>query len=173
MTMARIKIITFIIISLLLSSCLTVKQIERNCDKFAKVCDVGTSEVITETQTIILRDTLIYWHPMTQVVERVDTVFIQNEVAWTDMSYLEVELAHSTAWVTGNALKHTLTQKGDSIQLQLKNALERIETLKNTTYSETIPIVTKYVPLLYKILAAVGCFSVLVIGLWVFMRIRN
>lgn len=55
------KIFFFIAIATL-TSCLSVSKIERNCDKFAKIC------VVPEKVTVIVKDSIIY---------RTDTIFVQ------------------------------------------------------------------------------------------------
>lgn len=47
-----------IILSLLLSSCMTVKRIQRNCEAFSKVCAVDT------WHDVQYRDTIIYLNPI-------------------------------------------------------------------------------------------------------------
>ena len=67
---------------LILSSCITNRQIKRNCDKFAQIC-------VTDTETVVeYRDTIIYRHDTIKIqlpadtVKLTDTVTISEGVAY-------------------------------------------------------------------------------------------
>ena len=68
------KKIIFVLITLSLQGCLTIGQIERNCDKFAKLCAPVTVTEYRDT-TFYVRDTL-YWQLPRDTVTIRDTVMI-------------------------------------------------------------------------------------------------
>lgn len=66
--------LSIILLALFLTSCMTVKRIEKNCDMFAKVCVTETEkETIIKDTTIYLKDTVFLTLPK-------DTVTITNTV---------------------------------------------------------------------------------------------
>jgi len=144
------KTIACILVVLLSMSCMTVKRIERNCDKFEQICTTGSVDTVrieTHTETI-LQDTVIdFYFPR-------DTVYLETplkripgrRVEWglinSKLSYLEAGLAWSTAEVESGVLKHYL-ESGDTIlQIQIDNGLKTIETLRTELKSST-----KYIPI--------------------------
>lgn len=144
--MIRSQIIIFLLLLAALQSCLTVRQIERNCDKFAKICLETTrtdTVIIHDSTTITKRDTIIEFR-----IER-DTVFnavflpsIERSLT-SDTSRLSTGLAFSEAFIYNSRLYHTL-ESGDTIlNIRLNNALTEITRLKKEIRaSETTNTVT-------------------------------
>lgn len=134
------KTIIIILVSLLSVSCLTVKRISKNCDKFAAVCvtDVKTEvRIVTNTITEIeYRDTIIYKYLPGKVVEKIVTVYVNNGIIESDLSVLVTPLARSTAQVINSRLEHYLTQNDTTLQFELDNANKTIRIL-NTEKWET------------------------------------
>ena len=137
----------FLIGSLLLPSCLTVRQIERNCDEFAKIClTTGTETVTTihDTTFTTKRDTVVMVELKHDTVSKV--VFLpQVERSLTsDTSRLSTGLAYSTAYIFNSRLYHFL-ESGDTIlNIRLNNAitennrLRKVITDVNTVNSVTV-----------------------------------
>ncbi|HDY88858.1 MAG TPA: hypothetical protein ENH82_12200 [bacterium] len=142
------KTITFILIGLLSVSCMTVKRIEQNCDKFEKICTTGSVDtVIIDNSTVIfLRDTTINFYFPRDTVYQETRVTVPRRVNWglinSKQSYLEAGLAWSTAQVKGGVMQHYL-ESGDTIlQIQVDNAVKTIKTLRTErkTSERTITI---------------------------------
>jgi len=137
------KHITLILILLLTSSCLTVKRIERNCDKFAKVCTTERVDTVhIETiKTITKRDTVIEYRftqdTVYQEIEVEKPVYVENGLINSEQSYLEAGFAWSTAEVDAGVLRHYLESSDTTIQVQLKDALKTIETLRTELKSSS------------------------------------
>lgn len=133
------KQIIFILICLLFSvSCMTVERIERNCDKFEKICttgDVDTVRIETNTETTV-RDTIVeYWflgdtasgevEVVVDVPQKVDKGLVNSE-----LSFLEAGYAWSTAQVESGVLKHYIESSDTVIQIQLDDALRTEKQLR-------------------------------------------
>jgi len=136
------KWILLVISIILLSSCLTVKRIEKNCDLFAIVCLTGKDTVfITKEKITIYRDTVVEYRIKRDTVNWSTPVYIRQGLMNSNLSYLETGLARSTAQVISGDLRHFL-QSGDTIlQLRLDNALRDVRVL-NTRLEKHQNIVT-------------------------------
>lgn len=125
----KIFLISFVVLG---NSCLTVRQIERNCDQFAKICITSESEtiIIHDTTWIERRDTIV------QVELKRDTVFktipVRSNGTYisSDTSYLWTGLARSEAFIWRSQLFHTL-ESGDTIlNIRLNNAITERNRLR-------------------------------------------
>lgn len=178
------KQIAFILIGLLSVSCMTVKRIERNCDKFEQICTTGSVDTVrieTHTETI-LQDTVInFYFPR-------DTLYLETplkripgrRVQWglinSKVSYLEVGLAWSTAEVKEGILKHYLESGDTIIRIQLKDALKTIKTLhtelKTSQTYITIKENTRFAKLCIKWFIGSLVVIVLVLG-WFVLKYKT
>ena len=135
------KYLTIILIGLLSVSCLTVKRIEKNCDKFAAVCITETekeTETTTETTTEIeYRDTTgAIYIPGKKVKDKIPVriedekkkpVPVKKEYVNSELSVLKVPFAKSTAQVVNSRLIHKLTQTDTLLFIKWKNAIKTIK----------------------------------------------
>ena len=174
------KQISLILICLLSVSCMTVKRIEQNCDKFEQICTTGNTDtvrientvVVTERDTIINfyfpRDTVYLETPMKKLPPKVDPKLLN-----TDLSYLESGLAWSTAQVVDGVLKHYLESGDTTIRIQLDNALKTITTLRTELRSSTKVITikenTKFAKFAIKWFVVSLVVIILILG-WLFLR---
>ena len=125
------KTIVFISSVLFLTSCLTVRKIERNCEKFEKVCVTETetqTDTIIKTKTVIkYRDTTLYIEmPGREIIKEVP-VYIKEGIVESDLSVLVTPLARSTARVLNSRLEHYLIQNDTTLQLEIQDALKTIK----------------------------------------------
>jgi len=133
------KTLSIILITLLSVSCLTVKRIEKNCEKFEKVC---VTEIETQTDTIIktktvirYRDTTLYIEmPGREIIKEVP-VYIKAKLANSELSVLKVPYARSYARVINSKLKHELIQTDTILLFRLKNALQDKKVLETQIIS--------------------------------------
>ena len=143
----RKNVIIFAILSLISTSCLTVRQIERNCDQFAKIClETGTETTTTTSDSswTETRDTTVnYEIPLETVSDSIpikikpDTTDTDSPTdvpkrlsLYTDTSTLRTGLAHSTAYVSDDILYHFL-ESGDTIlNIRLNDAITEVNRLK-------------------------------------------
>lgn len=174
------KYLAIILIGFLSVSCLTVKRIEKNCDKFAAVCVTDVKKevrIVTNTVTEIeYRDTIIYKYLPGKVVEKRIPVYIENGIVESDLSVLVTPLARSTAQVVGSRLEHYLTQNDTTLQLELERALKTIRiqnTEKWKTINENTVTVTENSPFAKAcIRVCFGLLVVIVIGI-VYLIVKN
>lgn len=179
------KYLTFILIGLLSVSCMTVKRIERNCDKFEKICTTGSVDTVrieTHTETILRDTTINFYFPR-------DTVYLETPikripgrrtVEWglinSKVSYLKAGLAWSTAQVKGGVMQHYLESGDTIVPIQLKDALKTITTLrtelKSSTKYITIKENTQFAEFCIKVFWVVLIIVVLGIGYLIF-RFRS
>lgn len=126
------KNLFIILIALFLTSCMTVKRVEKNCDLFAKVCITETeteTEIITETKTeTIYRDTTIYIEiPGKEVIKEIP-VYIEKGLVNSGLSVLNVPFARGLSQVVNSKLRHKLIQTDTLLLFKLENALKTIKT---------------------------------------------
>ena len=125
------KYLTLLLSIILLSSCMTVKRIERNCDKFAAVCLTKSSDTVFVTKEVetVYRDTVVEYFIKRDTIHWSTPVYIRQGLMNSKLSLLETGLAKSTAQVKSGILKHFL-QSGDTVlQIRLDNALRDVRVL--------------------------------------------
>lgn len=131
------KILILITIALLSSSCLTVKRIQRNCDKFAAVC-VTQSEKETE---VIYRDSIVFLDRPVPVklppdtVEIIDTIPC-NELINIPLKRVEKGLVGATAEVSDNILNVSAYLTDSLYIAELKDSIRILNAVKQTTVKE-------------------------------------
>ena len=137
------------VLMLALSSCLTVGRIERNCDKFAKICLQDQVTVITYRDTTIFRvDTLRVPLPYRDTVRIHDTVKIVDNLAYMPLVRRRFGLVGVDAWVN----KSVLGVKGYLTDSTILHAHRDTITLEKVIKEQaTIQTVTvKHVPGFYR-----------------------
>ncbi len=135
------KTITVILVSLLLTSCMTTKRVKRNCDLFADVC-ITETETNTETKTEIIteteyRDTTILVYisedkvkdkiPVRIEDENRKPIPVKKEYVNSELSVLKVPFAKSTAQVINSKLSHELIQTDTVLLFKLQNAIKTVK----------------------------------------------
>lgn len=136
-----IKGALLVLIIIMLPSCLTVGMIERNCDKFAAVCEIEQETIYKETVRIDTiwekRDSLIYIPIKGDTVIKTNTVYIKDGLANSDTLSASVQFAEAKAWVKDNKLNLTLEQLEQlweyEIELRDRTIRELTEQLKQKT----------------------------------------
>lgn len=140
------KKIIFVLITLSLQGCLTIGQIERNCDKFAKLCAPVTVTEYRDT-TFYVKDTLYYKLPNDTVTIR-DTVMIVNNLCQMPVVYKKFGIINVSAGVNNSLLKVNAWLTDSTI------LISHIDTvfIPNATAVTTNTITTpqKYVPGFYQ-----------------------
>jgi len=138
------QLFPLLLIAVCLSSCLTVRQIERNCDKFYAICVTDETETteIRDTVWIEKRDTVIEYKVEKETVT--DTVFLAQDggFIYSDTSMLFTGLARSEAFIYRNKLYHFL-ESGDTIlNIRLNNAITERNRLREelSTKVQTVTV---------------------------------
>lgn len=145
----RILLLTALVV--VSSSCLTVDRIQRNCDKFAKICTVGTvTKTVYRDTTIFLTDTIKIKLPA-DTVRITDTVRIVNNLAYLPTIYKSFGLIGVKAGVNRSVLSVTAWLKDSTIlqahsdTVTIKNAIR--ETGTTTTLE---PVIVEVIPGFYR-----------------------
>lgn len=151
------KNILIISIFLLLSaSCATTKYVEI------------PYEVKTE-----YRDSLIYIRDTVEIP--IETVQIKEIIPQVDTSYLETELAHSTAYLDTNKgkLHHTLEQSGTvKTQIDTFVIVEYIDKYIEKPIIKEVEVPVKYIPSFFKFCLYWFIASVILIILFLYFKIK-
>lgn len=145
------RITIAIVLLVLLSSCLTVRRIERNCELFARVCGTNTES------TTIYKDTTI-------VVDRVVPVFLPRDTArvagLVNLTNSGVQMPKMTAQsgivtIMAEVKDSQLTATGyinrDSILNKFRDSLLINKAIRESTTKMSTVIVDKEVPKIFKI----------------------
>jgi len=140
----------WLLLIFILPSCLTVKKIERNCDKFAKVC-------VTSTETVTkYRDTTFYIDRIVKVPLPRDTVRIIDTVrVINNQCYLR--LRHKTfgvVWVSAEVANSILSVRAglidSTILVPVKDTIYIDNAIQTTTTSNTVVVEKRHIPKFYK-----------------------
>lgn len=128
-----IKGVLVISVILMFPSCLTVGMIERNCDKFAKVCvESETSDTVfiyRSDTTYIKRDSLVYVTLPADTVEKKIPVYIKDGIINSDTLYASAEFGEAWAWVFNSDLNLKLFQFENSYEFEIEIRDKVIENL--------------------------------------------
>jgi hypothetical protein len=135
-----IKGVLIVLIIILFPSCLTVRMIERNCDKFIAICEIEQETIYKETVRIDTiwdkRDSIIYIPIKGDTVIKTNTVYIKDGLANSDTLFAAVQFAEARAWVKDSNLNLTLEQLEQlweyEIELRDRTIRELTEQLKQT-----------------------------------------
>ena len=142
------KLISLFLLIMIFNSCLTVKQIERNCDKFAQIC---ITEVLKET---VYRDTTIYRTDTIRITLPKDTVTIVDTVKIIEGRAFLPTINKTFGVISVDAGVHysILTVKAylnDSTILHtFRDTILLEKIIKEQITVSTVPI--KYVPFIFK-----------------------
>lgn len=144
------KTINFLMICLLLTSCLTAKRIQRNCDKFAQIC-------VTESVTKIeYRDTTIYIDKIVEVqlpsdtVKIVDTLYVKDNKCFLPYTYKQFGNVWASAKVDNSIMNLKAGYVQEIIQVQVHDTIYIDKAITNTTTDNTVTVVERYIPKVYK-----------------------
>lgn len=132
------KLIIILLIGLLSTSCLTVRRIQNNCDKFAAVCLTGT-EVESE---IRWRDTTIYVDIPVEVKLPPDTVRIEKPIPCPEPINIravrkENGLVGVTARVDNSVLFVTGYLTDSTLVTRLQDSIRILNAIKQEVIKET------------------------------------
>lgn len=164
------RILIVIISSYLLTSCLTVRQIERNCDKFKKVCVTETvTEIVYRDTTIYITDTIRLVLP-SDTVTITDTVRIINDKAFMPDIYKEFGLIGVKAGINNSILNVSAWLTDSTILYPVHDTIVIENAIKEESTTDTVLV--KYVPVFYKI-ALIGLTILLAALIVVLVRWRK
>lgn len=155
------------------TSCLTVKRIEKNCDKFAKVC---ITETITKTE---YRDTTFYVDRIIKVplskdtVTIVDTVRIINNKCYLPMRHEKFGLVWVSAGVLNSELKVQAGLIDSTILIPIHDTIFIKDAVTNTISDNTVVLPPeKYIPKLYVITFWLFVILLAMVILYIIYRVK-
>ena len=99
------KIIFALVLLASLSSCLTVNQIKKNCDKFSAICVTNVETVVEyRDTTIYINDTITVVLPVHDTTKIIEHVILKNGRADMKPITKEFGLIGVKAWVNNSVL---------------------------------------------------------------------
>ncbi|NQU54065.1 MAG: hypothetical protein HQ522_16170 [Bacteroidetes bacterium] len=164
MKKSKMKALIYLLAFMSLSSCLTVKRIEKNCDKFAKICITETKKVIEYRDTTIYVDRIVTVPLPKDTVMITDTVRIINNRCYLPVKYKEFGLVWARASVDNSILNVHAGLTDSTILVPVHDTVFLDNAITSTTTDSTITLPPeKFIPGFYKftfwafiILAVVG-----------------
>jgi len=162
------KTINLLLVLLIFSSCLTVKRIEKNCDKFAKVCITETEKIIEYRDTTIFIDKIIKVELPNDTVTLVDTLRIINNRVYLPSRYRK----YGNVWVeagVSNSILHVQAGLIDStILIPVHDTIFLEKVIKEATTTNTITLPPeRFVPKFYKFTFWAFWVFIAIIAAWV------
>lgn len=168
----------FLMILFALSSCLTVGKIERNCDKFLKVCGTEKERIVEYRDTIIEVEKMVevpvpFYGDSVRIRDSVNVVTVvdkvsgkEKQVAQMDTTYKEFGLIAMQVWVNNSGLGADAWLKDSTIWWKYHDWIKVINGIKDSKEKVVVPV--KYVPGFYRFtfgffwaVAAIAVFIVL------------
>ena len=162
-----------ILISILLTSCLTEKRILKHCEDFAKVCGTTT---VTETK---YRDTVIRVDRRVPVFLPHDTARLASVVRVTDhgaqmgKQTVRQGIVSISSEIENSQLRTTAWINRDSLVVAIEDSIRLHNAVKETSIKANTVIREKYIPQLYKISLWLLIGEVVVVLLWLGFRIAR
>jgi len=162
------KLISILGVLILFSSCLTMSRIERNCDKFAKICIEDTKvEIIYRDTTIYRTDTILVMLPR-DTVKIVDTVTIKDGMAFLPTIHKQFGIIGVDAGVDYNILS-VIAYLTDSTLLQpIHDTITLKEVIREQATTKTVKV--KYIPVVYSFALYLLILMFVIFVLWIINR---
>lgn len=145
------KILILLTIIVLSTSCLTVKRIEKNCDKFAKICVTDSKTVIEYRDTTIYIDRIIKVPLPKDTVRLTDTVRIINDKCYLPMRHKKFGLVWVSAEVVNSVLNIKAGLTDSTILVPIHDTIFIDNAISNTTTDNTVVLPPeKFIPKFYR-----------------------
>ncbi len=144
------KAISYILVCLLFSSCLTVRKIERNCDKFAQICVTDSKVVVEYRDTIIYKDRIIEVQLPKDTVKIVDTLYIEDNKCFLPYTKKTFGNVWASAKVDNSVLDLKAGYVKNIIQVPIHDTIYIEKAVTNTTTDNTVTVTKKYIPKVYR-----------------------
>lgn len=145
------KPLNLILICIFLTSCLTVKRIEKNCDKFAQICVTETVVKTVYRDTTIFVDRIIKVPLPKDTVRLTDTVRVINDKCYLPMRHKKFGLVWVSAGVVNSVLNVTAGLTDSTILVPIHDTIFIKDAVSNTTTDNTVVLPPeKFIPKFYK-----------------------
>ena len=170
---------------ILFSSCLTVKRIEKNCDKFLKVCSVEQKIITKYRDTTIYVDKPIYIDKIIEVpvpskdsVRIRDSVRIVNNYAYLEPVHKEVGIIGVDASIYRSRISIDAYLTDSTVlynyrdTLSYKDSITIYNAIKETVTDNTIALPPiKYIPGFYKFTFWIFIGAIVAFIIWVLIKL--
>jgi hypothetical protein len=132
----------------MLSSCLTVSRIQRNCDAFAAICTVEKETVTVYRDTTIYRTDTIRVPLPRDTVRITDTITIKNNQAFLKPVHKEFGIIGVDAWVNFSVLGVQAYLTDSTILHVEKDTIYLEKVIKETGTTKTVKV--RHIPGIYR-----------------------
>lgn len=157
--------------AILMSSCMTVDRIQRNCDKFAAICVPETEKVIEYRDTTIYRlDTIRVPLHVRDTVRLSDTIRIVNNVAWLPPIRKQIGLIGVDAWVNHSILNVNAYLNDSTILYPVRDTITIEKAIKEEQVTNTVVVEKRYVPKLYHLAFWIVVLELVAMGIWLAVK---
>lgn len=161
------KAIIIILASVFFTSCLTVKRIEKNCDKFAKVCVTEKVTKIEYRDTTIYKDRIIKVKLPNDTIRITDTVRVINDRCYLPMRHKQFGVVWVSASVVNSVLNVSAGLTDSTILIPIHDTIFIKDAVSNTTNDNTVVLPPeKYIPNIYRIAFWFVIFQLVILTLF-------
>lgn len=173
--MKKLIYLICVLATVLLNGCMTVKRIERNCDKFAQICITEKETVIQYRDTTIYRtDTVVVKLPR-DTVKLTDTVQVINNLAYLPSVHKKFGLIGVDAGVRHSVLRVNAYLTDSTLLYAEPDTVHLPGAVQIKEVTNTVPV--RFVPGFYKFTfwlfwVVVGSIA-LVIAWWILRNFTN
>lgn len=165
------KNIIYLLLILVLSSCMTVKRIQRNCDQFAKICVTETvKETIYRDTTIFRNDTIMVSLPK-DTVHLTDTVSIVNDLVYLPTIYKQFGIIAADAGVQRSVLSVNAYLTDSAILHPIRDTIYLEKAIRHETVTNTVPV--RYIPKIYQYAFWIVLTEIIILLLLTFLRFKG
>lgn len=161
------KAITIILVCVFFTSCITVKRIEKNCDKFAKVCITETVTKMEYRDTTIYKDRIIKVQLPNDTIRITDTVRVINDRCYLPMRHKQFGVVWVSASVVNSILNVSAGLVDSTILIPVHDTIFIKDAVSNTTTDNTVVLPPeKYIPTIYQVAFWLVVFQLIVLTLF-------
>lgn len=168
------KSIIILLIVLLFTSCLTVKRIEKNCDKFAAVCITSTNVKTEYRDTTIYRDRIVQVVLPKDTVKITDTLFIRDNKCFLPYVYRTFGNVWASAKVDNSILDLKAGYVSNNIQVPIRDTIYIEKGVTSTTTDNTVILPPeKIIPGWYRFTNKWFIASLVLISIFITWKIKG
>ncbi len=151
-----------------LTSCMTVKRIEQNCDKFAKICVAEkVKETIYRDTTIFRSDTVLVPLPADSV-KITDTIRVVKNIAYLPTVRKKAGIIGVDAGVNNSIIRINAYLTDSTILYKHQDTIFIRNAIREEKVSSTVPV--KFIPSFYRFTFWVFIFEI--VALIVFFSVK-
>lgn len=176
------KLLLILLPTLLLTSCLTVGRIQRNCDKFAALC-------VTEKETVVeYRDTTIFvdkpievpvphFKDSVRIRDSVQIITVFDTATNQEIHYAEMDTTEQTfglisarAWVTRSKIGMDAWLTDSTFLYNYQDSIKLENGVKDSDTTQTVTV--RYIPKFYRFTFWFFIVAFAATGGWLLIRFK-